>query len=132
MPWTHEIRTGKLYDPTGKCIDVGYAGGNCGSNPEGINNPDLQDKHDVGPLPVGRFRFGTPLNHSKLGVFAIPLIPDPANEMYGRGGFFMHGDKSAPPRSASEGCPIHANAARHAAWDSPDHDLDVVVDFVPA
>ena len=40
---------------------------------------------------------------------AMPLIPDPANQMHGRSGFFIHADSIADPGSASEGCivPVH-------------------------
>jgi len=36
--WVFEITTGNMYDSNGKLVSKGYAGGNCGKNPEGINN----------------------------------------------------------------------------------------------
>lgn len=125
MPWTYEQSTGRLFAPNGELAGRGYAGGNCGNDPEGINNPDMQDCKCVGPIPVGAYAFGAPLPQSKLGPFAIPLIPNAENEMFGRCGFFMHGDTKIP-RRASEGCIIMPRSVREACWASEDHQLNVV------
>jgi len=124
MSWRYEQRTGKLFDPSGIHIYTGYAGGNCGENPEGVNNPNLQGVKCVGPLPTGKFTFGEVVPFSKLGPYAIPLIPDQANEMYGRGDFFMHGDTN-PPGNASEGCIIMPHIVRVRVHGSPDQALEV-------
>lgn len=63
---------------------------------------------------------------SKLGPFAIPLIPDPSNEMYGRGDFYCHGDSIENPGCASEGCVILPRTVRETIWNSTDHELQVV------
>ena len=81
--WAFEITTGNMYDPNGKLVSSGYAGGNCGKNPEGIDNPDDEGLKNIGPLPEGIYTFGTPVEHSQLGAFAIPLIPDPATICWG-------------------------------------------------
>ena len=125
MTWAYQQSTGNDYDPAGALIATGYSGGNCGMNKEGVNNPSLQAAHCVGPLPIGIYTFGTPINHPKLGPFAIPLIPDPANTMFGRAVFYIHGDTSACNQSASEGCIILPRAIREAMWNSPDHQLTV-------
>ena len=52
MTWTFEQKTGKL-SHNGDYVATGYAGGNCGHNPEGKNNPDKQAIHNVGPIPRG-------------------------------------------------------------------------------
>lgn len=75
LTWTYEQRTGRLLDPAGNLVAIGYAGGNCGKNPEGKNNSDIQDVSCVGPLPVGRYTFGQPIDHKHLGHYAIPLYP---------------------------------------------------------
>jgi hypothetical protein len=124
--WTYEQSTGKLYDPFGNLVSTGYAGGNCGNNPEGVNNPDLQAAKCVGPLPVGVYTFGTPEEGTHLGAFAIPLIPDPANNMFGRGSFFCHGDNTRGDQSASEGCIIQSHTTRAAMWASSDHQIQVI------
>jgi Protein of unknown function (DUF2778) len=123
--WTFEQATGKLFDPTSKLVATGYAGGNCGKNKEGINNPDAQDQPSIGPLPCGFYTFAEPVPQSHLGPFAIPLTPDSSNEMFGRGHFYCHGD-TTPSGNASEGCIIMPRAVRNAMWASSDHRLQVV------
>jgi len=130
MPWLFEITTGDFYSPQGQFVSRGYAGGNLGKNPEGKDNPADEGLKNIGPLPEGFYTFGTPVEHSQLGAFAIPLIPDASNNMLGRGGFYLHGDTPIPG-NASEGCVVQPPTTRHAAWDSPDHRLQVVAIFRP-
>ena len=117
--------TGKLFTDAGEIMGTGYAGGNCGQNPEGRNNPDMQDAKAIGPLPCGRYRLGEPVMQSHLGPYAIPLIPDASNEMYGRGAFYMHGDRTNAPGCASEGCVIQGRNVREEAVATGEF-LDVV------
>lgn len=124
--WTFEITTGKFYDPSGNYVSTGYSGGDCGQRPDGVDNPADEGLRNVGPLPEGLYTFGEPVEHSQLGAFAIPLIPDASNDMKGRGGFYLHGDLAGRYESASEGCIIQPRTTREAAWSSPDHQLKVV------
>jgi len=126
MTWTYEQSTGQLIDPTGKTCVTGYAGGNCGANPEGVNNPDMQDQHGIGPLPQGVYTFTEAENSPKLGPMAIILIPDPANEMFGRSDFRMHGDSITHPGCASEGCIIMPRNIREAVFAGDDKTITVV------
>lgn len=135
MPWIFDCSTGKQYDPSGKLVGIGYAGGNCGHNPEGVNNPALQAAKCVGPLPYGPkedgtpngYTLGTPVEGSHLGPLAIPLIPDSDNIMFGRGSFYVHADLiSGPPHSASEGCNVQSHTVRAAMAESSDNRLLVV------
>lgn len=126
MPWTYEQATGRLLDPQGERVATGYAGGNCGKNPEGKNNPDLQAMSCIGPLPVGRYTVGEPIDHAHLGPYALPLTPDEANEMFGRSAFYVHGDSRSTPGAASQGCIILPRAVRVQVWVSGDHALEVV------
>lgn len=132
MSWIYKQSTGELSDPTGKLIEKGYAGGDKGQHPEGRNNPAYQFVPDVGPLPQGTYTVGTPVEGSHLGPLAIPLIPDPANDMRGRKDFFCHGDHIGAPGTASDGCIIMSHATRalittwqHAAVSS-DQTLQVI------
>lgn len=127
MSWTFEQRTGKLYDSTGALVATGYAGGNCGKNPEGINNPDMQGIPKIGPLPVGIYTRGEVVMQSHLGPFAVPLIPDHSNNMLGRGDFYVHGD-TTPSGKASEGCIIMPRAVREEFYASTEP-LEVVADY---
>ena len=126
MAWTYEQGSGKLYRPNGTLAATGYAGGNEGKNPEGVNNHDMQGIKRVGPVPAGCYIFGEVVLQSQLGPFAIPLVPVDSNTMYGRGGFYCHGDKADPPRSASEGCIIMPRAVRDEMYASSDRQLLVV------
>jgi len=119
VTWTFKQSTGELFDPDGIISAHGYAGGNCGKNPEGRNNPDMQNVQCVGPLPQGLYTLNPPVEGTHLGPFAIPLIPDPANEMFGRGRFYIHGD-TTPSGNASEGCVILPRAIRGAMSASGD------------
>lgn len=124
--WTYEQTSGRLYDPEGNLRATGYAGGNCGKNPEGINNHAMQGFRSIGPLPVGFYTFGVMVHpHPHLGAYALKLIPDADNEMFGRSLFYMHGD-TPQPRCASEGCIIMPRQVRLACGESDDRRLQVV------
>lgn len=125
--WTFKQSTGELFDKNNKRIATGYAGGNCGKNPEGRNNPYMQNVACVGPLPRGLYRMTTPVPQSQLGPYAIPLMPAATNEMFGRGHFYVHGDRTNAPGSASEGCIIMPRAVREQMWNSDDHDILVIL-----
>ena len=126
MTWTYSQSTGQLTDPDGNFVINGYAGGNCGKNPEGVNNPQCESFPNIGPLPRGLYTLGIPEDNPHLGPFAIPLVPDSSNIMYARGGFFIHGDTSAMNHSASEGCIILPRQFREQMYNSQDHSLQVV------
>ena len=117
--WTFSSTTGWLCDATGKKIAQGYAGGDEGRWPDGRNNPAMESVPQVGPLPRGIYTLGEPVEGSRLGPYAIPLAPDPANEMFGRSGFFCHGD-TVPSGNASEGCIILPRFARDVLKRSSD------------
>lgn len=98
-------------------LGSGWAGNDSrpGVNPDhvqGRNNPAMQAVHNIGPLPQGWYTLDEPITHPHLGPLAFPLIPDPANEMFGRGGFFIHGASSADPLNSSEGCIIMPHDVR--------------------
>jgi hypothetical protein len=119
MPWTYEISTGVMLDPDGNRLAVGYSGSGIGRN-----NTLYQNKIDVGPIPMGSYEIGPPQDSQELGPHAMPLEPFLSNEMYGRSGFWIHGDNST--HTASEGCVIMSFAARQAISSSGDDILDVV------
>jgi hypothetical protein len=88
----------------------GYSG-----HGEGLNNPALCDVPDVGPLPCGAYTLDAPIEPpGHLGPLAFPLIPDAANEMHGRDGFYMHGDNAEMNHTASDGCIILPRVVRAA------------------
>lgn len=120
--WTYEQLTGRLRNATGDLVGVGYSGKNAGKNA-----PSAQRIHNVGPIPRGQYRIQAPQDTVTHGPFVLPLIADPANEMFGRYGFLIHGDSVVNPGTASEGCIILARDVREAIWASLDRDLAVTV-----
>ena len=125
MPWTYEQSSGVMRDPNGSFVWEGYAGGDCGARPDGINNPTMQDVVNVGPLPRGAYLVEAPVEHTRLGPFALPLLPDSGNEMFGRSGFYCHGD-TQEPGCASDGCIVMPRSVREQIWASSDHALSVL------
>ena len=120
--YTYHQSTGALTH-NGTLLLTGYAG-----HGAGVNNPAKQDQHDVGPLPQGRYKMTALIDSPRTGLATIVLDPDPANHMFGRSGFRIHGDNAAANHTASDGCIIAGHAAdRIAIWNSRDHDLEVLV-----
>lgn len=127
--WVYEQDTGNLLKHGGELLATGYSGGNGGLHPEGINNHAMQNVKNVGPIPIGFYTFGEVVLKSHLGPFAIPLLPDSDNQMWGRSAFYVHGDhdNTYPPQSASDGCIILARAVREECYNSNDRILRVVL-----
>ena len=120
--FSYAQETGALFDPHGVLLVRGYSG-----NTTGLNNPAAQTRVGVGPLPQGVYTVGpphSPVDH--LGPIALPLYPDHHNQMFGRSGFFMHGDNSAMNHTASNGCIIMPPQVRHDVSASTDKLLRVV------
>jgi hypothetical protein len=121
--WVYSQKSGKLYDSRMQLVATGYAGAG-----EGKNNPDKQHVKNTGPLPVGLYRIEAPREGTDMGPLAIPLTPDPGNEMWDRSGFYIHGDSIAAPGTASEGCPIFHRPEREKIVRSDDKWLVVMRD----
>ena len=121
-----ESSTGKLFGTDGSLIETGYAGGDKGLHKEGINNPNMQDVPDIGPLPEGIYTMGTPVEGTHLGLLAIPLTPENTNTMFGRSGFYIHGDVIGAPGTASDGCIVMSHATRVTLSKCPFQQIQVV------
>jgi Protein of unknown function (DUF2778) len=106
----YEISTGKITDDNGQLLGFGYSG-----NGDRINDPTQISVVGHGPIPIGTYSLGTPVDRPEsVGHFAIPLIPDASNIMFGRSGFFIHGDNPAANHSASDGCIVTGPTVRQA------------------
>ena len=121
MSWTYKITSGTLLNQNGIAVGHGYSG-----HGEGLNNPAKCDVPDVGPLPTGSYTIGKAIHDDHVGVFALPLTPDPKNTMHGRSAFFIHGDNPQLNHTASDGCIILARVIREDISNTADNDLTVV------
>jgi Protein of unknown function (DUF2778) len=114
-----------MLDPQGNLLAAGYSGA-VGYK----NNPDNEDLKERGPIPCGSYAIHPPVDTVTHGPFVMWLTPDPANEMYGRSAFGIHGDSVTQPGTASEGCIILPRYARDRIAESGDSLLKVISRFV--
>jgi hypothetical protein len=121
MPWTYEQSTGKLLDPDGNVVGIGYSGAG-----DSKNQPDAQNLADKGPIPCGEYTIGKPVDTVTHGPYVMPLTPAKSNTMFGRSGFLCHGDSVISPGTASEGCIIQSRDVRNQLGASKDRKLVVV------
>lgn len=119
------ITTGRLTRADGTDIGPGYSGAPGYVDDAGDTN--LQGK---GPIPVGSWRIGQPINKlvpgDYLGPFCLPLTPMPGTETFGRSAFYIHGDNSKHDESASHGCIVAARTVREDVSADTDRLLVVV------
>ena len=95
----------------------------------GVNYPKFQDLHDIGPIPEGYYNIGDAIQfHEKLGVYVIPLNPYGSNRMFGREGFYIHGDEIKNPGkfNGSDGCIVMPLFCRKIVGNHTDKVLVVV------
>ena len=118
--WEYQQSSGILKHNDGQ-VAVGYSG----APGVGKNNPLEQAVHNIGPIPQGKYAIGPPHDTDKHGPYVLRLTQDPANQMFGRDGFLMHGDSVHAPGTASEGCIIMPRNVREQVWESGDHELMV-------
>jgi hypothetical protein len=120
--------TGELFDED-TLISTGYSG-----HGEGKNNTEMQDRHDVGPLPCGVWTMhraehvDAPGPH---GPFTLRLTPNEGTDTFGRDSFLCHGDSKEHPGDASLGCMIQARKIRErldAAVEAGDDQLTVTAE----
>ncbi|MDR3385423.1 MAG: DUF2778 domain-containing protein [Rudaea sp.] len=131
--WTYVQRTGQCFKPTGELLAVGYSGNWDGALPAGgptdhRNRPEDQILRNLGPIPVGNYTIGVAFNSpGRMGPVVMGLTFDLANQMFGRNGFFIHGDLPAPKSgTASDGCIVLDRPFRQAISDSADRELVVI------
>lgn len=118
--WIYSQSTGNLYAPDGALVEAGYSG-----SPPFVNRPRAEGVKNQGPIPTGTYDIGDAFDHDTLGPCSMPLEPDPDNEMYGRDGFYIHGDTQEMNQTASTGCIILSRPTRDMIAASPVHVLEV-------
>ncbi len=123
--WIYEQSTGILRH-NGVVIATGYSGMGADKN-----QPADESVKNMGPLPEGLYTVGAVMAEGPggTGKYVLPLTPDATDVMFGRGGFYMHGDSISHPGFASEGCIVMPYAARIAVATSPDKRLQVVAAY---
>jgi hypothetical protein len=134
MSWTFVISTGKL-SKDGMPVATCYSGRGTGKDNPAFCNAQMGTlgPGNFGPLPPGKYTISPAEDNPKLGPIAMRLIPDPANVMFGRAGFFIHADSVTHPGEASEGCIVPVQGAagesgrniRVMISESADKELDV-------
>ncbi len=127
--WEYSQSTGEIShvdDSTERShvVGQGYAG-----HGEGLNNPDMQAEPNVGPPPEGDYSINPQQTNVTGSGTELPgsmrLIPDPETEMYGRGGFLIHGG-NMETMDSSQGCIILPRNTRDIIGNSGDNALRVV------
>lgn len=119
MPWTYSQATGELRH-NGVLVATGYSG-----NGAGRNNPDAENRANVGPIPRGRYSIGTAYHNQHTGDVTMNLDPV-GHDAHGRTLFRIHGDSRQHPGQASDGCTIFDRNVRLRISNSGDNVLDVV------
>lgn len=135
MSWQFTISTGQL-TLNGMPVASGYSGRGTGKDNPAFCNAQMGSlgPGNYGPLPTGKYTIGPAQDNPKLGPVAMPLTPDPANQMFGRSAFFIHADSIANPGQASEGCIVPVMGAagesgrqiREMISTSADREIEVV------
>lgn len=85
----------------------GYSG-----QPPYVNQTEAEGLRARGPIPRGKYRIGKPFDHTRLGPLSFYLEPYPGTDMFGRSGFFIHGDNAFGNQTASHGCIILSRSIR--------------------
>lgn len=122
MSFAYSQSTGVL-KRNGIAVSTGYSG-----RGEGLNNPAMQNVAMVGPCPQNIYTIGHAHTEPKLGPVAMRLTPADPSKMFGRAGFFIHGDNAELDHTASEGCLIFNLSTRtgiSAAVNEGDNQLEV-------
>lgn len=132
--WTFEQRTGRLLRD-GTYRGRGFSGYEDGDNipepGEGKNDPSKQEERNIGPIPRGRWKIGTPFFHQTKGPYVMRLTPMPGTDTFGRSQFLIHGDSIRRPGTGSLGCIVLPRELRIMIGESGDSDLEVVEGEMP-
>ena len=122
-----KISTGVMTQ-NGTFVGDGYSG-----DPQHTDMPSAEDLKNEGPLPEGYYEIqlitgsdGIACDYEHKKAPVMRLIPDPDNEMYGRGGFLIHGDLIGNPGAGSHGCIVMPHGAREFIANSGDNRLQVI------
>lgn len=120
MSWIYNSANGNL-SRNGELVGTGYSG-----NTAGLNNPAMDDVHNVGPIPTGQWVIGDFFDDpGGKGPIVARLTPGPNTPTFNRSGFMLHGDNPAMDHTASDGCIILSHDIRQQIMESGDTELVV-------
>lgn len=124
--WVYVQKTGKIYS-LGENGSLTYHGLAYSGHGKGLNEPSLQTKKNVGPIPEGKWIM-TGMHYDKhTGPHTIFLAPARGTKTFGRTLFRIHGDNAEHNHSASRGCIVISPASKRTSmWRGGDHTLIVV------
>lgn len=91
----------------------------------GLNNPEMENIQDVGPIPRGEWEVIQWHDHYEDKGPCVAQLSPVEHDAHGRVGFLCHGDNSFGNHTASHGCIIAAHDARQVWRDSGDMTLTV-------
>jgi hypothetical protein len=80
-------------------VGYGYTG-----SVDYLDDPSEETLVGRGAITAGMYTFRGPHESDKMGSYIWELVPDDTNEMFGRRGFYNHGDNSLYNHTASGGC----------------------------
>ena len=109
MEFFYAVNTGQMYLRAGEDtleIDRGYSG-----YKEYRNSVRFEKAKLLGPIPRGVWTVGFGQAHPRLGPQAIPLEIE-EGDIFGRSGFFIHGENGFVNFTASTGCIVLGRSAR--------------------
>lgn len=117
----YSIMSGQLSLDNGILVGTGYSG-------YGIykNNPNACNLISRGPIPRGKYTMVNVPDNKHLGTYLIKLIPFKENIMFGRSGFYIHGEDGNPLTEDSEGCIIMSHNVRLFLQATKDRVLTVI------
>ncbi|WP_261640140.1 DUF2778 domain-containing protein [Erwinia mallotivora] len=120
MGWVYKVSSKSFYLNGTFQFSAKYSG-----RPGYKNDSAKECVKGKGPIPRGSYTIGPPFYHHKTRAWTMRLIPSTTNHICGRDGFMIHGDSSAHPGKASDGCIIVDLTGRKAIAASGDHSLEV-------
>ena len=103
-----------------------YVGSGYSGHGSGLNNPQMQNVPNTGPIPQGTYGIGSGHYSPTTGPNTMNLTPLSGTNTFGRDLFRIHGDNAAQNHTASEGCIVASPAVRNQVNNSNDHKLWVV------
>lgn len=117
----YSIMKGQLSLDSGVLVGTGYSG-------YGVhkNNPNSCKLKNLGPIPCGKYSIVNAPGDKRLGKMLLKLQPYAANQMYGRSGFYIHGEDSNPLTEDSHGCIVMSYSVRLFLNAASDRILTVI------